>query len=235
MDEERTELEMQESENTSAETTEVIQEETFTIGDIAEPLRFEVSTAVDKNDLKELADAGYNNAKDTMKADSRIDPVVGVCGFFAVACLCVSTYNAVKNGFDALVITLMVCYVLVAVFCLCKPLQRLVGRLFYGLGFAKKLKLNAAGKKAAFDALSVAFEENGEERILYYDAMWTGYITDKYYVFHADDKTILPVSKENVLSAGDGKTAVEMQEFFENCIHKADKTAPEEEVPDITR
>ena len=231
MDEERTELETKENENMAQETPEIISEESITIGDIAEPMRFEVSTEVAKEDLKELADAGYNNAKDTMKADSRIDPVVGVCGFFAVACLGVSTYNAIKNGFDATIVILMVCYVLVGVFCLCKPLQRLAGRFFYGLGFAKKLKFNEAGKKAAFDALSVELEE----RILYYDAMWTGYITDKYYVFHADDKTILPVSKANAILAGDGKTAEEMQEFFENCIHKADKTAPEEEVPDITR
>ena len=196
---------------------------------------YKVSTGLSGADMKALKNAGYDNAEGTMKSNSKIDPFVLVCGLFAVACLGVSVYNAVKNGFDLTIGILMCCYVLVAVFCLVKPVQRLSGRLFYGIGFPGKLKLNAPEKEATFDDVSVSFELDGKERTLYYENMFTGYETDDCFVFHIDDKMIVPVPKKNVEAAAEDGTAGDALAFFEKCISKANKTAPEEEVPQITR
>ena len=198
-----------------------------------------VSTRLDKEDVKKLAGVCYDNAKDTMKKDGKIDPVVFICGLFAVGCFIVSVYNVAKNGIDLTYGVLMACYVLVGVVCLVKPLQRALGKCLWSFSFAKRLGLNTEGMTASFDESAMSYSLKGQDKIVFYENMGNGVETDTHCVFFLSDNMIVPVSKAAVKEAAGAfdppKTDKEISKFIELIISKANGTAPEEEIPNITR
>ncbi len=207
-------------------------EETEEAVEVLETSAIEVPGSLKESGYKELKDAAFEHAKDTMKEKDKIDWFVLGCGLFAIVCLVISVVNVVRYGFDLLFGVMMAAYVIVAVFCLIRKLQYKAGRAYWNATFKGKIK---TGKK---EPLNLMFSEegivysNGKKDIKRsFDSLWDSYETSEYFVFHATDRCIIPVSKTDIRTAQEEYEGIDLMDYFTKICdkYKNTKTADEEE------
>lgn len=184
----------------------------------------DVKSRVDRNTMNEIIENTYNHAKDTMKPGDKLDWFVACCGIFAIICLVVSIVNVVRYGFDILFGVMMVIYVVVAVFCLVKKLQLSLNHLTWKLGFQGKLMASKAEEQMVhFGVKTVSFLKKKEEEYEY-EILADAYETENYYIFHFNDKKILPVMKADVTEAEQEYEDTDLQKYFcDLCLKYAKK------------
>lgn len=193
----------------------------------------EVSPKVNRN-RKGLSKECYQHSVETYKKGDKIDFFVAFCGVFALGCLGVSAYNVYRYGFDWIFGLMMAGYLLVALFCLVKPLYYILARFSWNLGFGGRLKAAKSGKPVRFDDNAVTISL-AQDRTIYYETMIGGYETEEYFVFHCSEGCIVPIDKESVAEAEKEFENTDLTEYFRELINKANDPEPDEPAPNITR
>ncbi len=200
---------------------EEVEEEAEEAVEIQETSSIEVPCSLKEEGYKELVEAAFEHAKDTMKEKDKIDWFVLGCGLFAIVCLGISVVNVVRYGFDWLFGVMMAAYVIVAVFCLCRKIQYKIGRAYWNSSFKGKTK---AGRKEpteiSFSEAGITYKSGKKEITRAYDTFWDTYVTEKYYVFHVADRCIVPISKTDVDKAQEDYDGIDLHTYFSNLCEK---------------
>ncbi len=196
--------------------------------EVQETETVDVESKLTKQDKEELLTISYEHARDTMKKGDKIDWFVLGCGLFAIICLIVSVVNVIRYGFDWLFGLMMLAYVLVAVFCLVKKLQYVVGKALWKIEFSGKLVAKKAEDYIVrFGEKELAFT-TGKEHTVLYENLFDVYESENFYIFHINDRCIIPVAKTAVAEAEKEYEGEDLKAYFEKIIDEYHHQVTEE-------
>lgn len=185
------------------------------------PAKVEIPVQITKKQRKMLVDITYSHSKDTFSKKDKIDWFVVLCGIIAFACLCYSAYNVYVHGIDVIFGILMCVYAIVAIFCFSKNLQISMLRRSWKRSLKRRIVFGKKGGTVAFDDEKITYTHRNKEKKVYFEKMWDAYETDEFFIFHADEHCIIPVSKSVVVGLEqDGRK--DLIAYFGGLLSKAD-------------
>jgi hypothetical protein len=158
-----------------------------------------------KDELKdEIEEATFLHSKSTMRKGQAFDPVVFLCGCFALVCMIYVTYNGIHNGFTTTMKALDICYLVVAFACFCVPLQCKLSRALWNIGLKKKFPINeGAEEEISLDDECLTYKNaKGSQVVTAFDDMDAIYETENLIVFQINDKSIILIDKNKAKEDG---------------------------------
>lgn len=149
---------------------------------------------------EELRNSIFRHSPETVKKGEPYDLLVLFCAFFAFACSFVMVVSGINHGFTPSMIVLLICYVLIIICCLCKPLHYGLSKLIWKTGFKDRFPVNhACGDSIRLSDTALEYTDvSGSNISVPYDEMTGIYETENYIVFHENDHQIFAANKRQI-------------------------------------
>lgn len=157
-----------------------------------------LTTSWHEEDKDELLESTFNHSTETIRKDTRIDFLLTAIGIFALICFGVMLYQCIRFGsFGILNYICFVCYIVIAVLFIPKPMQCFFSHKSWKLSTSK---FTAASKPedVTFYDEKAEFKADKKDVSVSYKYMEAIFETENYFVLMVESKRILTFAKKDL-------------------------------------
>lgn len=153
-------------------------------------------------DKDELLQSTFVHSTETVRKDSKMDFLLTAVGVFAVICFAIMLYQCVRhNQFSSLNIICFICYAVIAVLFIPKPMQCLLSSTGWKMNLSKFAAFSGNASEVTLHNEKAGFLAGKKAVNVSYKYMESIFETANYFVLMVESKRILTFCK-NDLEAG---------------------------------
>ena len=150
-------------------------------------------------DKEELLGSTFNHSTETVRKDTRADWLLTAIGVFAIVCFGIMVYQCIRyNNFTTMNYICFVCYAIIAVLFIPKPMQCFISKMGWKTSLSKfAATSNNAGEVTLYDE-KAEFTIGKKTVSVSYKYMEAIFETVNYFVLMVESKRILTFAKADL-------------------------------------
>ena len=149
-------------------------------------------------DKDELLESTFTHSSETVRKDSKTDFLLTAVGIFAIICFAIMLYQCIRyNQLTFLNIVCFICYAVIAVIFIPKPMQCMLSSIGWKINLSKFAALGKAAE-AVLHEDKAEFCINKKTVNVSYKYMEAIFETDGYFVLMVESRRILTFCKRDL-------------------------------------